>query len=420
MGQEVEIRDADGRTWQGTVVPRSEFSGERILPLKLSSGYNIGLRIDLGTSYRRLDAPRGREVPAPGSATRERADPRAPVSLLTAGGTIASRVDYETGGVRPVSTEAEILAFFPDLQADGPVRVVAVLDRLSENIVPTDWVTLAEAVRSAFETGAAGVVITHGTDTMGFSAAALSFLLPQLPGPVVLVGAQRSPDRPSSDGRSNLRAAVRVARSAGGGEVVVVMHSGPSDDRFAIHRGTRVRKMHSTRRDAFRSPSTGPIGVVDGTEVRWSEPVRPAFPGAVRVDLPLDPAGGLLWPYPGLEPARAQAFVAGLRGVVIAGTGLGHLGVQHLDWIHAALARGTFVGMTTQCLAGTVDPYVYATGRELERAGVVYLGDMLPETAYAKLLWALGHERELLGVRRRMLAVCAGEATDRRAAEAQE
>lgn len=421
MGQAVEIRDRDGRAWEGTVVPRHEFSGDRILQLKLSSGYNVGVRIDPETTFTLRAPPRARP-PGAGPVVRApaRPDGKATVFLLTTGGTIASRVDYETGGVRPVGSESEILAFYPDLDADGPVHVVPVLDRLSENILPEDWIVLAEAVRTAFASGARGVAIAHGTDTLGFTAAALSFLLPQLPGPVVLVGAQRSPDRPSSDGRSNLRAAVRVARSTDGGEVLVVMHAGPSDDRFAVHRGTRVRKMHSTRRDAFRSTNTGPIGFLEGESLRWEQPVRPIFPGVPTVDGPIAAEGGLLWSYPGLSPARAAEYVRDLRGVILAGTGLGHIGAPHLEWIRAAIGRGAFVGMTTQCLAGTVDPYVYSTGRELERAGVVYLDDVLPETAYAKLLWALGHERELVGVRRRMLTVVAGESTERRPAEASE
>ncbi|MCI4317626.1 MAG: Glu-tRNA(Gln) amidotransferase subunit GatD, partial [Thermoplasmata archaeon] len=330
----------------------------------------------------------GRGEPA-ARAAPERAGDEPWVGLLTTGGTIASRIDYRTGGVRPVKDEGEILAFYPDLGREGPVRIVPVFDRLSEEITPADWEVLAARVAEVFGEGAQGVVVAHGTDTLAYSAAALSFLLEDLPGPVVLVGAQRSPDRPSSDGPSNLAAAVRLARHPALAEVVVLMHAGLSDDRFAIHRGTRVRKMHSSRRDAFRSMNGPALGLLDGDNLSFAEALRDRSAGPARVAGRLDQNGGLLWFYPGLRPERAADFAKDLKGVVLAGTGLGHVSSVHLPWVREAVQRGVVVVMTTQCLEGTADPYVYATGRELLRAGVLYARDLLPETAYAKLLWVL-------------------------------
>jgi glutamyl-tRNA(Gln) amidotransferase subunit D len=412
MGQRVELTDPRGRSWTGTVVPRHELSGDRILPLKVASGYNVGVRIEPDFTFRLLEAEARSDRSARAGAARAPRPGRVVaggVSLLTTGGTIASRVDYETGGVRPVAEEREILQFYPELEAGGPVHIVPVLDRLSEDLTPADWSLLADRVVEAFRGGARGVVIAHGTDTLGFTAAALSFLLVDLPGPVVLVGAQRSPDRPSSDGASNLAAAVRVAREGEFGEVVVVMHAGLSDETFAIHRGTGVRKMHSSRRDAFESRNAPPLGTLSSAGIRWTRRPRPSSTGPPRVDGPLDDRGGLLTFYPGLTVERAAAFTEGLRGLVLAGTGLGHVASPHLQWIRAAIARGVVVAMTTQCLEGNVDPFVYATGRELARAGVVYLGDLLPETAYAKLLWALGHGANAAQVEALLRADVAGE-----------
>jgi glutamyl-tRNA(Gln) amidotransferase subunit D len=413
MGQHVELSDGRGRTWVGTVVPRHELSGERILPLKLASGYNVGVKIEPSFTFRLLEAA---SAPTPGPTAAGRETPPFAargserwVTLLTTGGTIASRVDYETGGVRPVKEEREILRFYPELERSGRVRIVPVFDRLSEDLAPADWGLLAERVVEAFRDGAEGVVVAHGTDTLGFTAAALSFLLSDLPGPVVLVGAQRSPDRPSSDGATNLEAAALVARDPRIGEVVVVMHAGLSDTKFAIHRGTWVRKMHASRRDAFESRNGPPLGVVEEGKVRLSLPVRPRAAGPARADVPLDSRGALLWFYPGLDPDRAAAMVHGLRGVVLAGTGLGHVAANHLDWIRAAVDRGVVVAMTTQCLEGNADPFVYSTGRELLRAGVLYLGDLLPETAYAKLLWALGRSKDPAAVRALLTEDRAGE-----------
>jgi glutamyl-tRNA(Gln) amidotransferase subunit D len=392
MGRRIELEDGRGRTYIGAIVPHHEFTGDRILQLKLENGYNVGLRVEPNAKYRLLSET-GREErtssPSPPLPTDALGEPW--VALLTTGGTIASRVDYETGGVRPVKGEAEILAFYPELQRSGPVRILPVFDRLSEDLRPEDWVVLAERVVTAFRDGAVGVTIPHGTDTLAYTAAALSFLLADLPGPVALVGAQRSPDRPSSDGPSNLHAAVQVAREARLGEVVVVMHAGLSDSTFAIHRGNWVRKMHSSRRDAFESRNGPPIGSVENGRVTIGPAGRPASAGPPRFDGPIDPRAALIWFYPGLRPEQAELQARGNRGVVLAGTGLGHVGADQLEWIHAATRAGMVVAMTTQCLGGRADPYVYSTGRELLRAGVLYLDDLLPETAYAKMLWALGH-----------------------------
>ncbi|MCI4373653.1 MAG: Glu-tRNA(Gln) amidotransferase subunit GatD [Thermoplasmata archaeon] len=414
MGRRVEVRDPAGSTWRGTVVPRHGFSGDRILQLKLASGYNVGLRIGPDFSFRPLEDPAPSPAGAPKVPSSAMPPPSGPwVGLLTTGGTIASRVDYETGGVRPVSGESEILAFYPELQRTGAVHILPVFDRLSEEFRPEDWAELGTHVVETFRSGACGVVIAHGTDTLSFTAAALSFLLVNLPGPVVLVGAQRSPDRPSSDGPSNLDAAVQVARDGRIGEVVVVMHAGPSDTRFAIHRGNWVRKMHSSRRDAFESRNGPVLGWVEEGQVSLAGAVKPPAVGPAVCDLPIDTHAGLLWFYPGLAPEGAAAFARGLRGIILAGTGLGHVSSAHFDWIREAVRHGVVVAMTTQCLGGVADPYVYATGRELLGAGVLYLDDLLPETAYAKLVWALGHSPTPDGVRALLRAPRAGEFLER-------
>ena len=416
VGTEIELTPPDGRTWHGIIVPSTEFSGENIVVLKLASGYNIGLEVterDVLTVIAKPQRTPGAKSEE--SAASSSAVPSTPwVALLTTGGTIASRVDYRTGGVKPVKDEQEILAAFPTLDAEGPVHVVPVFERFSEDIVPADWAVLAEKVGDCFTRGARGVVIAHGTDTMGFSAAALSFMVRDPPGPVVLVGSQRSPDRPSSDGFTNLPAAIHLARSGELGEVVVLMHAGVSDDRLAIHRGTRVRKMHSSRRDAFESRNAPPIGYVIGKRIELGGEARRPSGAPLRLEARLEERVALVTYYPGLTTTRLRRFVRNERGVVLAGTGLGHVARAHLRDLRRLIQKGVVVGMTTQCLEGGTDPYVYATGRELLRAGVVFLDDLLPETAYAKMMWALGQSEDPARVRALLLEDQVGEFVRRR------
>lgn len=417
-GRELELTTADGHLWRGTVVPRGELSGIRVLRLKLASGYHVGIRIGRSDRFTLIAATPSTEAPSPPKPTSTSGGGPGGVSLLTTGGTIASRIDYHTGGVSPVQTGEEILDYYPSLRQTGPIRIRSVFERLSEEIGPADWITLAKAVTEEFRSGARGAVIAHGTDTLGFTAAALAFSLGSVPGPVVLVGAQRSPDRPSSDGYSNLLAAARLAREGRFGEVVVVMHAGLSDDRFSIHRATWVRKMHASRRDAFESRSGPRLGYLDDDGIHLEVPVRPSSEAVVEPDLRMDESAELLWFHPGLDPARAERLVKGRRGVVLAGTGLGHMASSHLPWIRRATKRGTVVAMTSQCLGGVADPYVYSTGRDLLAAGVTYLHDLLPETAYVKLLFALGRASDPDEVRRQLLADWAGEFVARREPEA--
>ena len=416
VGTEVEITPPDGSTWHGILVPSTEFSGEGVAVLKLASGYNVGLHISEKDVLTVIAKPeRSRRSAAEAPAESLAVAPSTPwVALLTTGGTIASRVDYQTGGVKPVRDEREILAAFPALDAEGPVHVVPVFERFSEDITPTDWVALAQKVGECFQQGARGVVIAHGTDTLGFTAAALSFMVRNPPGPVVLVGAQRSPDRPSSDGFTNLPAAIHLARSGELGEVVVVMHEGVSDDRLAIHRGTRVRKMHSSRRDAFQTRNAPPLGYVEGKRIQLGPDARPRSHAPMRLETHLDDRAALVTYYPGFSPVRLRRMVRNERGLILAGTGLGHVSRVHLRGLGQLIQKGLVVGMTTQCLEGGTDPYVYATGRDLLRAGVVYLDDLLPETAYVKLLWALGQSEDPERVRELMREDQVGEFVTRR------
>lgn len=417
LGDEVEVISPDGRVWKGLLMEHHAFSAPEALTLKLASGYNVGVQvID-------EDAARAASVRLVRKVERRAKPPTAPVpgddkprvSILATGGTIASYVDYRTGAVTPITTPEELAAAVPEIAKLARVSTRIVFAMFSEDLQPEHWQTLAREIKREFDAGARGVVVTHGTDTLQYTAAALSFFLSDLPGPVVLVGAQRSSDRPSSDAPSNMHAAVAVAATTDLGEVVAVMHAGMADDECSIHRGTRVRKMHTSRRDAFHSVNAPPLGrvkFVDGQpKVQLTEPARPRAKGPLRVDEAMNERVAMIQSYPGLWPDHIESVV--LDGVVLVGTGLGHVAKRTFPAIEKLHKEGKHVFMASQCLHGRVNMNVYSTGRDLQRLGVIPCEDMLPEVAYVKAMWVLAHAKSPEEVIRLFTTPLAGEMDSR-------
>lgn len=403
VGDTVRV-EADGFAGEGRIMPRHAFSAPDCLILKLGSGYNVGVRLDAKTKLakvRSAEAPKA-EPPTPPSG---KGKPK--VAVLGTGGTIASYVDYRTGAVHPAATAEELAFATPEIFEAADVEAEVVFQVFSEDLTPKDWRALAKRAAAAFERGARGVVIPHGTDTLGYTAAALAFQLQQLPGPVVLVGAQRSSDRPSSDAATNLTAAVRVAAEADLGEVVATMHAAPSDDRVAIHRGVRVRKNHTSRRDAFASVNERPLGSVEGDMIRLTGTHRARADGGPRLVGGWEDDVGLLWSYPGMDGKTVEAAAG--KGLLIAGTGLGHVPRRCLDAVEKVSKQGALVAMASQCLWGRTNLRVYSTGRDLLSRGVVEAGDMLPETAWVKLQHALGVSKDREEAARILRTDVAGE-----------
>ncbi|MDU9376403.1 hypothetical protein McpSp1_10170 [Methanocorpusculaceae archaeon Sp1] len=355
--------------------------------VKLSSGYNICVPESVCTS-----APeRAAAVPAKAAVEPLKQDAKLPLlAIVSTGGTIASTVDYRTGAVSSKFTAEDIVRSIPELADIARYHTLQPFNVLSENMNPAMWQELARAVHDEIAAGAKGVIVTHGTDTMLYSAAALSFML-ETPVPVIFVGAQRSADRPSSDNAMNAICSVKAGISDLG-EVVVCMHATSDDVACALHRGTRVRKNHTSRRDAFQSVGRGPVGVVSYPDGNVNLNGDAVLRGTHELRLfdRLEPNCGLLQYYPGMNPNLFDAF-SGCRGLVISGTGLGHVGTDCIEKIAALSASGTFVVMTSQCQAGEVCDRVYETGRDLLAAGVVEGGSMLPEVALVKLMWVLGN-----------------------------
>ncbi len=399
-------------TFEGLVMPPYELSPGETLTIKLDNGYNVGILIDAIESVEILE----KAVEKPKMVFQEvlpRKEGLPNVTILGTGGTIASRIDYKTGAVHPAFTAEELAKAVPEIFEMANVTPKLIMNILSEDMKPAYWIKIAEEVAKALNSGEDGVVIAHGTDTMGYTASALSFILRNLTKPVVLVGAQRSSDRPSSDSAMNLTCAVKMATSEVA-EVMVVMHGETSDTYCLAHRGTKVRKMHTSRRDAFRSINDVPIARVwpKGEIEFLRNDYRRRSEGEVEVDDKMEEKVAILKIYPGISGEILDFLVdRGYKGVVIEGTGLGHVPQDFIPHVQRAVEEGVAVCVTSQCLYGRVNLNVYSNGRKLLKAGAIPCEDMLPETAYVKLMWVLGHTNDLDEVRKMMLANYAGEIT---------
>ncbi|MBO3802755.1 MAG: Glu-tRNA(Gln) amidotransferase subunit GatD [Candidatus Brockarchaeota archaeon] len=409
-----------GASYEGYLIPREEV--ERGDPdcvvIKLDSGYNVGVRVDGGATVKKLPGSIRLEKfghPAPFVQNPE----LPPVSIISTGGTISSRIDYYTGAVATLFSTEEVLQGVPELAEIVRVRSAERLFNLySEDLSPKNWCSRSEKVVAKIVEGDSGVLVLHGTDTMHYTAAALSFMIRNLSSPVVLVGAQRSTDRGSRDTDMNLVCASILAGRGDVGEVGICMH-GEMDDSYCLFiRGTKARKMHTSRRDAFRPVNDLPIakvwpdGRVEYVNVSVRRGASKPFPEAV-----FEEKVAIVKSYPGAPPTLLEALIdSGYRGIVIEGTGLGHVPTEPEDkkmsWL-PAVRRGVEMGVvfavSSQCLYGRTSSQVYRNAILLSKAGAVYLEDMLPEVGYVKLGWLLGHDYDVETVKRLLVTNIAGE-----------
>ena len=421
-GKRVRITRDDGLVVEGIVMPRYELSSPDHLVVKLDNGYNIGIRLDrivrldVLEEYKRLSKP-GEPVPLVEelSVAKDRR-----VAVLGTGGTIASRIDYETGAVKPQLDADELALSIPEAFRYASLDVEEILSIFSENMKPRHWELIAEKVYRKLKEGYDGVVVAHGTDTMGYTAAALSFAFHKgLPAPVVLVGAQRSSDRPSSDAAFNFTAAVLTASRAPFAEVVVVMHGETGDSYALAHRGTRVRKMHTSRRDAFQSINAPPLAKVypdKGEIVILDHRYRERGSSEPVLENGFEDRVALLKFFPGRFAEVLDAVAsAGYRGIVVEGSGFGHVDEEAIKTMRRIIKDGVPIVVTSQTIFGRVNLRVYATGRKMLLAGVIPGDDMIPETAYVKLSWVLARARDMDEVRSLMEKPLAWEKGERQA-----
>jgi len=406
--------DSTRGIFEGTILPRSEKDDDRHIVLKIATGYNMGINVDTINNIDELGYHKAKyQIP---EKDFPYSDDKPNVKLFGTGGTIASRLDYRTGAVIPAFSPGELYGAVPELADICNLTTEKLFAVFSENMGPEQYITLAKGIGKEIEKGIDGVIIGHGTDTLHHTAAALTFMLKDLPIPVVLVGSQRSSDRPSSDAALNLMHAAYAAGHSDIAEVMVSMFGPTSDEYGFLHRGTRVRKMHSSYRSTFRTISDIPLAKVTRDSVEMLKEnynprrkdkrveVRPYFNERVSI----------VYYYPNMQPDIIDSLVDnGYRGIIIAGTGLGHVNKPLYPALARAREKGVAVYMTVQTLWGYVHMYVYETGRDMLELGVIPAENMLPEVAFIKLSWALGQTDDLQKVKEIMLTPINDDITER-------
>ena len=424
-GDKVKIT-TDSEEFIGILMPRPEILEKGIVAIKLDTGYNIGIdekkikKIEVLEKYK-LAAKKHPKI------GHQKNLPT--VSVLSFGGTISSKVDYKTGGTYADYTAEDFVEMLPELEDAANIRAEKVMGIMSEDMNPAHWDLMARRIAKELnDDEVKGVVVTHGTDTMHYSAAAMSFFLKNINKPVIFTGAQRSIDRGSSDAFSNLLCSVHAAAKFDGAAVAICMHATSNDGFCILSRGTKVRKMHTSRRDAFRPIDELPLAKIydDGKIEAINKNHKKRNHGKAEVDSKFEQKTALVYTYPGMDAGIFDYFIKSkYRGIVIVGTGLGHVAgcVDSFDSkseysvynkLKELRKNGIAIVIGSQTIYGRVHPYVYTNLRRLSmELDCIYSEDMLPETAYVKLGWVLSHENKIEEIKKMMLANVAGEITER-------
>ena len=386
-GDYVKIRLAR-KELEGTVL---ESYDKSVLLLKIKSGYNVGISrekvLDFKIIRKHEEIKEEHAIPD--------GEGKKVIGLIVTGGTIASKLDSRTGGVKPLTEVSEFAKYYPSLFENYHVKSIDIpFMVLSENMDGAHLIEIAKSAKEMLDDEEIeGVVVTHGTDFLHYTSAALSFMLKDLNKPVVLTYSQRSIDRASSDADLNLRCAAAFAVSDCA-EVVLVGHASMDDDFCYAILGTKARKMHTSRRDTFKAVNASPIAKVWEDKVEFLGERRPRNNSNVKLDGEFSDKTALVKFYFGQKPEILDFYKEkGYKGIIIEVSGLGHVNVSWHAKLKKLIKGGMVVCAAPQTLYGRLNSKVYSNGRELEKSGVIFLEDMLPETALIKLSWVLGHRQ---------------------------
>ena len=388
-------------TFSGILMPRYESGDESHIVLKLKSGYNIGIEFEKIEKIEKIGQV---ESGVENSQTIEKNEKLPKILLLSTGGTIASKVDYRTGAVTPALSASELYEAVPEIAKIANVDAEVLFSEYSENLQPEHWLEIAKKVDSVADSDYAGIIIAHGTDTMHYSSAFLSFALSGFKKPITLVGSQRSSDRPSSDAALNLIAATKFLVKTESTGIFVVMHQNESDDAIACHFGTRVRKNHTSKRSAFQTVGGEPAFVVYEDKILKNAKKEFFNGNEYNPKINLDTKVALVKYHPGFDSKIVESLIKlQYRAIIFEGTGLGHVGKTMYDSIKKAKESGMFLGMTSQCIDGRIRMTVYESGRDLLDMGITPLENMIPEVALVKAMWVLGNSNSEDEIKKMML-----------------
>ncbi|MBT4135630.1 Glu-tRNA(Gln) amidotransferase subunit GatD [archaeon] len=398
-GDKVEI-SINGKNEIGILL---ESHDRGVLLLKLDNGYNVGFKKEDISEIKVVEQgsalQENIESGFDGKTEGKMSGKKPIIDFIITGGTISSKLDPKTGGVKDLTDSKEFFKMYPEIFEKTDVRIKNPFMKWSENMDSKDWIRIAKLVeKSLNDPHVKGVIISHGTDFLHYTASALSFMLGKLNKPVVLTYSQRSSDRGSSDARLNLLCSANMALSDVA-EVMLVGHATSNDDYCYALQGNKCRKMHTSRRDTFRAINCKPIAKVwgDGKIEFLRNGFNKRNKEKVKADAVFDDRIGLIKFYPGQDPGILDYYrKKGYRGVIIEMSGLGHVitGGSN-NWISKlkeVIGKRLFVYSVAQTIYGRLDAFVYEAGRKIQDTGVVYLDDMLSETALVKLGWVLGHK----------------------------
>ncbi len=403
-GDIIEIRTVK-ETLQGALLESHE---PGILLLKLKSGYNLGIEKEDITEAKLIK--KAEEKPQKVEIKKKDLQE---IDIIMTGGTISSRLDYQTGAVKSLTKPEELLKFYPEISNIANISIKNPFMLSSENMTPKEWIKIAELVSQSLNGSVQGVIVTHGTDTLHYTAAALSFFLQNLNKPLILTYSQRSSDRASSDANLNLICSAKAALSDIA-EVMIVGHASSNDDSCLAIRGTKARKMHTSRRDAFRSINSPPLAKITPEKIeKMSQHHIRDNTKKVKLDAKFNEKTALIKFYPGQNPEILDYYAKEYNGIVLEMLGLGHVNESWLPKIKKAVDNGLVICAAPQTIYGRLNPKVYSPGRLFEKAGILFLEDMLPETAYVKLGWVLAKTKDHEEIKKLMLKSISGEISSR-------
>lgn len=398
-------------------VPENE---KGVVLLKLDSGYNIGFnKKDI---LKIVVLKKEKEKKSVEFEIKQNPEKKN-IAIIITGGTIASSYDSRTGGVHPLTSPEGLFKFYPKLfDKVNVLKVEVPFMKWSEDMDYKNWQKLAkDSVSLLNDKNISGIIITHGTDTLHYTSSALSFFLRDLNKPVVLTYSQRSIDRASSDANLNLQCSALAAISDIA-EVVLVGHASTNDDYCYALPGAKTRKLHTSRRDAFKVVNGKPIAKIFPEKIEVISDYKRRNKNKVKADAVFEEKVALVKFYPGQNPDILDYYLKKkYKGIVLEVVGIGQVATTNsrnswLKKLKEVQNRGMVVCAVSQCINGRLDPFVYSSAREIFNTGVIYLEDMLAETAFVKLGWVLGHEewrKNKKIVKEKMLENFSGELNDR-------